>query len=84
MLIVILIDLEKQNIHSMEGRWNGELTNVPSQEDGNQVCSNDLIFREEEGVWSQRQTRTTISGLAMTQHFWIKPVSDGILKVSQI
>lgn len=33
------------------------------------------------GVWSQRQSRTTISGLTLTQHFWIKPVADGILKV---
>uniref|UniRef100_K3W9Y8 Ubiquitin-like domain-containing protein n=1 Tax=Globisporangium ultimum (strain ATCC 200006 / CBS 805.95 / DAOM BR144) TaxID=431595 RepID=K3W9Y8_GLOUD len=66
---------------SMEGRWNGELATVPAQDEGNQVCSYDLIFRDDEGVWSQRQSRTTISGLTSTQHFWIKPVADGILKV---
>ncbi|GAB9463047.1 hypothetical protein Gpo141_00000523 [Globisporangium polare] len=65
----------------MEGRWNGELATVPAAEEGNQVCSYDLIFRDDEGVWSQRQSRTTISGLTLTQHFWIKPVADGILKV---
>lgn len=94
----------------MEGRWNGELATVPVAEEGNQVCSYDLIFRDDEGanrlkfiysvalcflifslggiyvtlfagVWSQRQSRTTISGLTLTQHFWIKPVADGILKV---
>ncbi|KAG6622671.1 Ubiquitin domain [Phytophthora cinnamomi] len=66
---------------SMEGRWNGELTTVPEQEEGSQVCSNDLVFRDDEGVWSQRQSRTTMSGLTSMQHMWIKPVSDGILKI---
>jgi hypothetical protein len=66
---------------SMEGRWNGELTAIPEQEDGSQVCSNDLVFRDDEGVWSQRQSRTTMSGLTSMQHMWIKPVSDGILKI---
>ncbi|KAJ8523041.1 hypothetical protein ON010_g17625 [Phytophthora cinnamomi] len=65
----------------MEGRWNGELTTVPEQEEGSQVCSNDLVFRDDEGVWSQRQSRTTMSGLTSMQHMWIKPVSDGILKI---
>lgn len=32
-------------------------------------------------MWSQRQSRTTLNGLTLTQHFWIKPVADGILKV---
>ncbi|CAH0473731.1 unnamed protein product [Peronospora belbahrii] len=66
---------------SMEGRWNGELATIPPQDEGSQVCSNDLIFRDDEGVWSQRQSRTTMSGLTSMQHMWIKPVSDGILKV---
>ncbi|TMW60319.1 hypothetical protein Poli38472_000361 [Pythium oligandrum] len=66
---------------ALEGRWNGELATVPPKEDGNQVCSMDLAFRDDEGVWSQRQSRTTISGLTSTQHFWIKPVADGILKI---
>ncbi|KAF1773419.1 Ubiquitin-related domain [Phytophthora cactorum] len=66
---------------SMEGRWNGELTTIPPQDEGSQVCSNDLIFRDDEGVWSQRQSRTTMSGLTSMQHMWIKPVSDGILKI---
>ncbi|KAL0584754.1 hypothetical protein ABG067_005492 [Albugo candida] len=68
-------------IPSMEGRWNGETTTVPAQTDGNQVCSCDLLFRSEEGVWSQRQTRTSINGLTTTHHYWIKPVADSILKV---
>lgn len=66
---------------ALEGRWNGELTTVPAAEEGGQVCSTDLVFRDEEGVWSQRQSRTTISGLTSTQHFWIKPVADGIFKI---
>lgn len=91
---------------SMEGRWNGELATIPAGDEGTQVCSYDLIFRDDEGevllhygraddpvkppltlfvvlpgVWSQRQSRTTINGLTLTQHFWIKPVADGILKV---
>ncbi|KAE8912680.1 hypothetical protein PF005_g3465 [Phytophthora fragariae] len=66
---------------SMEGRWNGELTTVPEQDEGSQVCSHDLVFRDDEGVWSQRQSRTTMSGLTSMQHMWIRPVSDGILKI---
>ncbi|GMF10616.1 unnamed protein product [Phytophthora lilii] len=66
---------------SMEGRWNGELTTIPPQDEGSQVCSNDLVFRDDEGVWSQRQSRTTMSGLTSMQHMWIKPVSDGIFKI---
>ena len=66
---------------SMEGRWNGELATIPPQDEGSQVCSNELMFRDDEGVWSQRQSRTTMSGLTSTQHMWIKPVSDGILKI---
>ncbi|CAI5731985.1 unnamed protein product [Hyaloperonospora brassicae] len=66
---------------SMEGRWNGELATIPPQEEGSQVCSNELAFRDDEGVWSQRQSRTTMSGLTSMQHMWIKPVSDGILKI---
>ncbi|KAJ0402896.1 hypothetical protein ATCC90586_000485 [Pythium insidiosum] len=66
---------------ALEGRWNGELTAVPMQDEGNQVCSVDLVYRDDEGVWSQRQSRTTISGLTTTQHFWIKPVADGIFKI---
>ncbi|TYZ61540.1 hypothetical protein PybrP1_006864 [[Pythium] brassicae (nom. inval.)] len=66
---------------SMEGRWNGELATIPAGDEGTQVCSYDLIFRDDEGVWSQRQSRTTINGLTLTQHFWIKPVADGILKI---
>lgn len=34
----------------MEGRWNGELATVPATEDGTQVCSYDLIFRDDEGA----------------------------------
>ncbi|RLN90178.1 hypothetical protein BBJ28_00014399 [Nothophytophthora sp. Chile5] len=34
---------------SMEGRWNGELTTMPVQDEGSQVCSNDLVFRDDEG-----------------------------------
>ncbi|CAK5237608.1 unnamed protein product [Aphanomyces euteiches] len=51
---------------SMEGRWNGELTSIPSQEEGTQVCSSELVYREE-GVWHLRQMRTSISGLTTTQ-----------------
>ncbi|DBA03749.1 TPA: hypothetical protein N0F65_004166 [Lagenidium giganteum] len=69
------------HLDSMEGRWNGELATLPPQEEGSEVCANDLIFRDDEGVWSQRQTRTTISGLTTTYHSWLKPVSDGILKI---
>ncbi|OQR96161.1 hypothetical protein ACHHYP_16950 [Achlya hypogyna] len=65
---------------SMEGRWNGELESIPSQDEGTQVCSCELTFREE-GVWNLRQMRTSISGLTTTQHSWIKPAADGILKV---
>lgn len=35
------------------------------------------------GVWSQRQSRTTIDGLTTTHHMWIKPVADGIMKVGE-
>ncbi|OQR99926.1 hypothetical protein THRCLA_06337 [Thraustotheca clavata] len=66
---------------SMEGRWNGELESIPSQDEGTQVCSCELTFREEEGVWNLRQMRTSISGLTTTQHSWIKPAADGILKL---
>ncbi|CAK4073456.1 unnamed protein product [Aphanomyces euteiches] len=65
---------------SMEGRWNGELTSIPSQEEGTQVCSSELVYREE-GVWHLRQMRTSISGLTTTQYSWIKPAADGILKL---
>lgn len=51
---------------SMEGRWNGELTSIPEQEEGTQVCSSELTYREE-GVWNLRQMRTSISGLTTTQ-----------------
>ncbi|EQC32853.1 hypothetical protein SDRG_09388 [Saprolegnia diclina VS20] len=66
---------------SMEGRWNGELESIPSQDEGTQVCSCELTFREEEGVWNLRQMRTSISGLTTTQHLWIKPAADGVLKL---
>ncbi|KAF0716543.1 Aste57867_2791 [Aphanomyces stellatus] len=65
---------------SMEGRWNGDLTSIPAQEEGSQVCSSELAYREE-GVWHLRQMRTSISGLTTTQYSWIKPAADGILKV---
>lgn len=51
----------------MEGRWNGEMTVLPaSQQDGTQVCASEILFREEERVWSQRQTVTTINGITTT------------------
>jgi len=37
-------------LDSMEGRWNGECVAVPLQEEGSQVCSNDLIYRDGEGA----------------------------------
>ncbi|POM77202.1 Hypothetical protein PHPALM_5446 [Phytophthora palmivora] len=79
---LVRVNGEREHVlPSMEGRWNGELTTIPPQEEGSQVCSNDLVFRDDEGVWSQRQSRTTMSGLTSMQHMWIKPVSDGILKI---
>ncbi|ETV68521.1 hypothetical protein, variant 2 [Aphanomyces astaci] len=80
---------------SMEGRWNGELTSIPPHEEGTQVCSSELAYREEGsfmsfvlkslivllGAWHLRQMRTSISGLTTTQYCWIKPAADGILKV---
>ena len=50
-------------LQRMEGRWNGEMTAIPPQDEGTQVCSSELLFREEEAVWSQRQMRTTIVGI---------------------
>lgn len=41
----------------------------------------DLSVVATAGVWSQRQSRTTISGLTTTHHMWLKPVADGILKI---
>lgn len=35
---------------SMEGRWNGELTSIPMHEEGSQVCSSDVLFRDDEGI----------------------------------
>lgn len=68
-------------IPCMEGRWNGEVFATPSDEISSQVCATELLYREEEGVWSQRQTRTSLNGYTNITHFWIKPVADGVLKI---
>ena len=50
----------------MEGRWNGEVATVPSTEEGPQVISDELYFREADGFWSQRQSTTSILGMSST------------------
>lgn len=57
------------------------MASVPPQEEGTEVCSSEFLYRKEDGVWSQRQTRTSIVGITHTQHYWLKPIADGLLKV---
>lgn len=40
----------------MEGRWNGELTSIPMHEEGSQVCSSDVLFRDDEGIYMVNDT----------------------------
>lgn len=42
--------------YSMEGRWNGELTSIPMHEEGSQVCSSDVLFRDDEGIYMVNDT----------------------------
>jgi hypothetical protein len=67
----------------MEGRWNGEATvQTPSSAElGVRVCSTELRYDDELGVWHERQTLTEIGGISHSQSLTFQPSGNGKCRV---
>lgn len=68
--------------HKMEGRWNGTVNIVDSNNHRNNVriCTSFISFNPK-GYWEEKQTMTTKEGITTVYELKLRPFSNNVLKI---